>query len=137
MPSGSSAEEFTVSPERERAFQELLKSARQLHGWSQQDAERVSKEMGLPIHQTLLSNLERGPYPGMRFWDIYKLCRIYGIQVSQVLDALGWSDAPKESKNERRVALILDSIRDLPDEDVDTLLSVIERFIVGSRHTQE
>ena len=137
MTSGSSVDEFHVAPEQERAFQGLLKSARQLHGWSQQQVEERARELGLPINQTLLSSLERGPYPGMRLWDIYKLCRVYDLKVSQVLDALGWSDATPESKDERRLSLIWNAIRDLPDPDMDTILSVVERYIVGSRHSQE
>jgi hypothetical protein len=130
-------EEFKVTPEKERAFQDLLRSARQLRGWSQQDAERASRDLGLPLNQTLISSLERGPYPGMRLWDVYKLCRVYDLPLNQVMDVLGWSEAQPGSRNDRRTTLICNAIRDMSDQDVDTILTVVERFVVGTRHMQE
>jgi hypothetical protein len=137
LTSGSSVDEFKVTPERERAFQDLLRNARQLRGWSQQEVERASRDLGLPLNQTLISSLERGPYPGMRLWDVYKLCRVYSLPVSQVMDALGWSEGESSSKTDRRVNLICNAIRDLAGPDLDTILNVVEKYVVGTRHAHE
>jgi hypothetical protein len=138
LTSGSSVEEFQVSPERERAFQDLLRGARQLRGWSQQEAEAASRKAGLPLNQTLISSLERGPYPGMRIWDVYKLCRVYDLPIGQVMDTLGWTESPQPAnRTDRRVTMLCNAVRDLGDADVDTILTVVERFVIGTRHTHE
>ncbi|GEM_PF-3588335 len=91
------------------------------------------------MKQTLISSLERGPYPGMRLWDVWRLCCAYEIDVNQVFEALGWLDRPK-SRNpeiERRITLINRALRDVSRTDLDILLTVIERYIIGIHHQRD
>lgn len=128
MTSGTSYDKFHVASDREEKFKRLLKSARELRGWSQMKA---AEESG--VAQTVISEMERGVYPGMRLWDIWKLCRTYGFRVSQVLDALGWTDESesKDAEVERRIALLNRAFADLSGEELDHLLFVVECFVVG------
>lgn len=130
MTSGSSYDVFKVTPEQEKAFKELLFNARKLRGWSQQQA---ADNTG--VAQTVISSLERGPYPGMRLWDIWRLCEGYGIDVVDVRKTLGWygEDEERATEDDLRIGLLVAAIKKLDRRDRDLILQTVERYIVGVR----
>lgn len=128
MTSGSSFDEFHVPADRERAFKEFLKSARTTLGLSQMQAAERSG-----LAQTVISSLERGPYPGMRLWDIWRLCDTYGIEVDHVLETLGWvnKNKPVESEQKRKIDLLCHALSTLPEDRLEPVLQTIEGYVTG------
>lgn len=132
MTSGSSYEEFVLTPEQEQAFKDLMRSSRTLQGWSQQQAAEKSG-----VAQTVISSLERGPYPGMRLWDIWRLCTIYGIDVVDVRKTLGWYNDEEERANSTATDIhlkqVLAGLRSLDRRVLDCILNNLEWTIAGVR----
>ena len=130
MTSGSSYDEFNVEPAQEKAFKELLRNARQMRGWSQQQAADATG-----VAQTVISSLERGPYPGMRLWDIWRLCDGYGIEVVDIRKALGWYGEREKDRMEEhedpRLAVAIAALKNLDDHHREILLQTINHFILG------
>jgi DNA-binding XRE family transcriptional regulator len=122
--------EFQVSPEREAAFQQLIRQSRQLHGWSQEQAAKEAK-----TSQSVISAIENGPYRGMGVWELYKLCRAYGLGFQQVLDVLGWSvdEPPVDNVTQTRIAALNQAFKRLSPEALEPLLHVVERYVIGSQ----
>ncbi|MGZ3679614.1 MAG: helix-turn-helix domain-containing protein [Ktedonobacterales bacterium] len=80
----SRRERFDFTYEQKEAFGKIMREARQQKGVIQQ---AVAEATG--VDRSTISKMERGAYPGVSLLDIGRLVRYYGIDIHEILHALG------------------------------------------------
>lgn len=117
----------TFTPQQVRAFQQLLLEARRNRGLTQmQAANRIG------VSQSLISNLERGPQPGMRVGDLFKVLAYYHIEPNAVAEALGYWQEDAIVRDDPRFVAVLEGLAALPDTLYDHLMTSIELMLRGA-----
>lgn len=106
------------------AFVTLWRDARERHGLTQ---AVVADRLGMT--QATISQLERGPYVGMRFIDIAKLASFYGIALDEIAALLGVGK-PVETSTQRGLDVLLSSVS---DETRSFVTRVVETLLKGLR----
>ena len=107
--------------DQSRAFADVLVRAREALGLKQyQVAEKVGVSAGT------ISALERGPYPGMRAIDIWRLEAFYGIPLTQLPQVLGLHIAEETALEESPFAPYVNRIAHLGPRDQKVILEVLD-----------
>lgn len=111
-----------------RAFQQLMRQARRLRGKNQ---TQVANEVG--VSQTLISKLERGPAPGIRMDELFRVLAYYQIDPRQVSEILGYSSESAQAGGEdMRFQSVVNALYALPDSVAETILTALEWMLRGS-----
>jgi transcriptional regulator with XRE-family HTH domain len=117
----------TYTTEQIRNFQQLMLEARRSRGMTQ--VEAASK---IGVSQTMISNLERGPQPGMRVGELFRVLAYYHIEPNLVAEVLGyWNDSTAERDDPRFIAVV-EGLASLPDTLYDQIIRALELMLHGA-----
>ena len=112
--------------EQIRAFADLLIRAREATGLKQY---QVAESIGMS--PSTISLLERGPYPGMRAIDIWRLQALYGIPTAQPAQILGIELADQSAFEESPLALYVSRFAHLGPRGKALILEVLDVLLTG------
>jgi transcriptional regulator with XRE-family HTH domain len=112
--------------DQSKAFADILVRAREALGLKQyQVAEKGGVSAGT------ISSLERGPYPGMRAIDIWRLEAFYGIPLTQLPQSLGLYIADEPALEGSPFAPYVNRIAHLGPRDQKIVLEVLDVLLDG------
>lgn len=116
-----------ISAAASRQFTDILRHARRDRGMTQQQVANASG-----ISQSTVSQLERGPYPGMRGLELKRLCDYYGLSVDHMLEiALGRESHPEETMALRRLRELWGAVEGMTEARQTQLAQAVELLVRG------
>ena len=114
--------------EQRKAFAQLLREARERKGLNQGEvAQRLKLSPGT------LSQMERVAFDGMRWLDVVKLARFYGISLDEVATLLGQPPADPPEVHSSRLRGLVGALDATPEPNKQFLLDVLDTLLKGLR----
>jgi len=130
------AQDIVIPHDREYAFQQLLRQAREALG-PESTQEEVAEQAG--VSQSFISALEHGPQPGLRFFDLAKVLKFYHIQMQDVMKVLGLEAELDHEQHGRhlRVDALVRALENFDAKDFDYLERTLNDLMRGMRSREQ